>query len=207
MDRMLFYDTETNGLNQNKIEVVILSLSYLDINLISGQVYGCDTLYFYNKNELTPNNIIPKALEVNGLCIGFLKEYENDYYNNIKKLYTIFYRKNICGFCNKRFDDKVLYNEMIRNNLGDLYTMSDDVYSIAKRRMEHPGKLVELVLKLGFTNEQISTAYNLFNSKRDKESIERELELSKKYRMNIKQTHNAFYDVIMTYLCYKRLVR
>lgn len=176
-----WFDVETTGLNFYENE--ILSLAYIiesDGELLEHGV-------FYAKPDM-PENIQPKALEINGFTLEQIKKFPSQLqlYNNIVKLFKKYntYGKNkfkLCGYNNSACDDIFLRQLFIRYGYKDF-----EFYDYCKStRIDVFGyiPLIEELLGKQLYKHKLEDMAKLFKLEHN--------------------AHDALSDVIVTYKLYK----
>lgn len=170
----------------------ILSLGYMRINS-SFEIKASGTLYFYKPNFPIERN--QQALAVHKLHREFMKQYEKDFYDNIKKLYALCYKSTIIGKNSTNFDMPFIKNFIKRHcpTLPDLeYLNTFDVQAEFSKIFQsrtgrtNKGTLTDYIECLGITPEDMNKVYDSLPSK-DNANM---------------HMHGALYDCVATYLVF-----
>lgn len=184
-------DVEATGFHKEGGDE-ILSVGFMRINS-SFKILASGTLYFYKPNFPIERN--PQALAVHKLERKFMKQFEDQFYTNIKKLFALCYRSTIIGKNSTSYDMPFIKNFIKRHcpTLPDLeYLNTFDVQAeFSKIFQQRTGKtnkgtLTDYIECMGVTSEQLNEVYNSLPTK-DSKSM---------------HMHGALYDCVATYLVF-----
>lgn len=188
-------DIETTGLDKYGGDE-ILSAGYMRINS-QFEIKASGTLYFY-KPEFNVGKY--PACTVHKLTRSFLSQYEGDFYDNIKKLYSLCYMSTIIGKNSTKFDMPFV-KEFIHRHCNTLppleyfrtFDIQDHFKPIYQERTgsRKTGTLTEYCECLGIGKEKLDSIYNSLPNK-DGSSM---------------HMHGALYDVVATYAVFKEVCR
>jgi len=182
MSLYLIADIETTGLNRSYDD--ILEFSYLIMDSKTMQVVDAAALFFYHPEQ---RNSHPEAFKVHGLTKQYLKQYEDQFYDNLAKMYKVFTMSNFVGYNSRTFDIPFIAAFLRRFGYGDPKVNNDemDVMSIYTPIYGRT-KLVKLVEILKFDESTIKLLQNHYY---------------KGYPFK-QSAHNASYDVIETMMAF-----
>ena len=183
-----YYDVETSGL---KVGCDVLSFSYMlaDEDL---DVKKAETFYFWKEGV---TQWTEEAYNVNGLSKDFLRQYENQYEDNLKRMYLAMSYADLVGYNSGWYDSNgiihgydypVIKNFLERNNLYAPSPVSmTDVMKISEQRYKRRLKLTT-VFEKNSLSEELAKAYSSIYFKEDGVA------------------HNSSYDVIMTAMIFSK---
>ena len=206
---MLFtvIDIESNGLIGKVNPVEVLEVGYMQVNE-HFDIIRHGVLYFYQSSF----NIENEAQAVHGLTREFLEQYEDEFDDNLVRLYTLLERGFLVTKNGDKFDIPVLQRFIARHaphlasfdpadpkpiHVGaslDMQTFYTPKYrawyekTYGEKTRGH-GKLGQLMDVIGYTQEDITAEFHLTVGDTDRD-----------------QAHAALYDVFMTYLLLKAAV-
>lgn len=184
-------DLESTGFHKEGGDE-ILSLGFMRINS-SFEIKASGTLYFYKPNFPIERN--QAALAVHKLDRQFMKQFEGDFKDNLKKLYSLCYKSTIIGKNSTGFDMPFIKNFLKRHcpTLDELqYLNTFDVQSEFSKIFQsrtgrtNKGTLTDYVECLGITQDQIREVYMSLPNK-DTKSM---------------HMHGALWDCVATYLVF-----
>lgn len=155
-------------------------------------------LYFYNP-RIIEHKLDAEA--IHGLTEEFLSQYKDDFTNNVRKLYKLFYRGNLVGHNFKGFDSKVgrdFLNRMEYDSSVPINSIEDTMFDTSKyfakvfSRREGRDitskklKLVDLCRELKVNDNLIKVIHKKLFGYAPEQSW-----------------HSASWDTTATYLCYR----
>jgi DNA polymerase III alpha subunit (gram-positive type) len=177
--RHILWDIETTGFS--KTNDVILSFAHAIFNKDMTDVEKAGVLYFYKEGQPRSH---PEALAVHQLTDEFLMQFENEYTDNLQKMFKLLTRSNSVTYNGDSFDIPFASSFLSINGYGELVINS----SIDIMKVWQP--VFQRRVKLAFLTDELKVP---------KEIIEK---LQKKWFGQVEgaRHHNASYDVTVTAL-------
>lgn len=179
------FDLETTGFNGTCDSIVQFAFITVNQNMmpVRGRNY-----YFYKEGMSWSTS----AEEVHGLSQAFLRQYEDDYEENLRKLYTVLQRGNLVGHNSNSFDIPFASQFLVREGLPPIQPgICYDTMQLWRSTFGKRMKLRDLPTALDIPESQILTLAKVMF----------------KDTAGDLRAHNACYDVAATTCCLQRAIR
>lgn len=178
------FDLETTGFSGTSDS--ICQFAFLTVNQNMLPVRGRN--YYFYKEGMSWSE---EAASVHGLTRDFLKKYEQDYEQNLLRLYTVLQRGNLVGHNSNGFDIPFAMQFLIREGFPPIRPeICYDTMQLWRQPFGKRMKLSNLPEALGIPEEQIITLAKIMF----------------KDQAGDLRSHNACYDVAATTCCLRAAI-
>ena len=154
---VVVFDLETTGFSTLNDDIVEFSyISFED----DGTFLRSERMYMYHLGMVMPES----AYNVHHISLDFLKQFEDQFTQNIVKMYSILNGNTVCGFNSDKFDCPFASNWLMRMGVSELqFERTIDIMKVY-RPVTHQAqiKLTKLSDKMDVTPDVINFFMNIW---------------------------------------------
>ena len=173
------FDIETTGLSSFHNEIIQFAYIMFDSN---NQFVKAENLYFYREGMHWDQDLSDR---VHHITLDFLKQFEDQFEENLLKMYSVLNRANVSGYNSNSFDCPFVKNWLSKFGLNDFEfgIKQDAMIGLRPRSKRARIKLVKMLELFDLTDEMVAGVSSLW------------FDSSKRH-----SAHDAVYDTTATAL-------
>lgn len=154
---VVIYDLETSGFSDMNDDILQFAYAAFDDNK---RFIKSEILYYYHEGMSWSED----AAKVHGLTLEFLRQYKDQFEENVIKMYSILNHNNVIGYNNHQFDDPFCRNWLMRQGISNLTFAASIDLMVAYRPVYKKSriKLTALADLMGYNPELIKHYCSLY---------------------------------------------